>query len=199
MPMPTSPVRAPTPVYGTGFVRTVGCAASRVQQDSSNFGNVLGADNFNNGPDTPAVKVMELAGTVVMIQESGGIPVELEKLPSIVERCVAIYRQKEAVRNMSANTAARGARDAGPQTGPKARPGGRSEKVNEPGQGSGLQLLPLLLWRTSLMTRCLSRASIGERLLLKFLRATQSTSAGSRLRAPTWSSPRFELSIAMSL
>ncbi|CAE7218885.1 unnamed protein product [Symbiodinium sp. CCMP2592] len=56
----------------------------RMQQRDDTFGNMLGgalADNFNNGADTPGVKVMELAGTVVMVQKSGGVPVELEKLP----------------------------------------------------------------------------------------------------------------------
>ncbi|CAE7532945.1 TY4B-J, partial [Symbiodinium sp. CCMP2456] len=64
---------------------------------ASNFGDILGgalAGNFAQGPDSHAVKVMELAGTVVMVQESGGIPVRLDRLPGIVQKCADIYRQK---------------------------------------------------------------------------------------------------------
>ena len=46
------------------------------------------------GPDTEAVKVLEMAGTVVMVQESGGMSVPLDRLPGIVENCVKVYRQR---------------------------------------------------------------------------------------------------------
>ncbi|CAE7591026.1 RE1 [Symbiodinium sp. CCMP2592] len=53
----------------------------------------LGNRNLE-GPDTEAVKVLEMAGTVVMVQESGGMPVPLDKLPGIVAKCAEIYRNK---------------------------------------------------------------------------------------------------------
>ena len=57
----------------------------------------LGGRNLE-GPDTEAVKVLEMAGTVVMVQESGGTPVPLDKLPGIVSKCVQIYRAKHPER-----------------------------------------------------------------------------------------------------
>ena len=46
------------------------------------------------GKDTESVKVLEMAGTVVMVQESGGLPVSLERLPDIVKKCAEIYRAR---------------------------------------------------------------------------------------------------------
>ena len=79
----------------------------------------LGARN------TEAVKVLELAGTVVMVQESGGLPVPLERLPEIVASCVNIYRAQHpagpplaqaAPRPRQAKAAAK--TKAGPQPSP---------------------------------------------------------------------------------
>ncbi|CAE7415150.1 RE1 [Symbiodinium microadriaticum] len=55
----------------------------------------LGAAHME-GVDTAAVKILELAGTVVMVQESGGVPCQVERLPEIVQRCTQIYLQKLA-------------------------------------------------------------------------------------------------------
>ncbi|CAE7367988.1 RE1 [Symbiodinium necroappetens] len=57
----------------------------------------LGGRNLE-GPDTEAVKVLEMAGAVVMVQESGGTPVPLDKLPGIVSKCAQIYRAKHPER-----------------------------------------------------------------------------------------------------
>ncbi|CAE7548535.1 unnamed protein product, partial [Symbiodinium necroappetens] len=115
----------------------------RVDQQPSTFGDVLGgtlAGNFQQGPDTPAVKVLELAGAVVMIQESGGVPMGLDRLPSIVEKCAAVYRQREAARTLGANMAASSAVDAPRQTAPKARPGASNLSGDQAGQLSAAHL-----------------------------------------------------------
>ncbi|OLP82755.1 Ribosomal RNA large subunit methyltransferase J [Symbiodinium microadriaticum] len=51
----------------------------------------LGGRNLED-PDTEAVKIMEMAGTVVMVQE-------LEKLTGIVAKCAEIYRSKRPARS----------------------------------------------------------------------------------------------------
>ncbi|CAE7885681.1 unnamed protein product, partial [Symbiodinium necroappetens] len=115
----------------------------RVDQQPSTFSDVLGgtlAGNFQQGPDTPAVKVLELAGTVVMIQESGGVPMGLDRLPSIVEKCAAVYRQREAARTLGANMAAGSAMNAPRQTAPKARPGASHSSGDQAGQLSAAHL-----------------------------------------------------------
>ena len=63
----------------------------------------LGGRNLE-GPDTEAVKVMEMAGTVVMVQESSAGPVPLEKLAGIVAKCVEIYRSKHPAQRESLRT-----------------------------------------------------------------------------------------------
>ena len=69
----------------------------------------LGNRNLE-GPDTAAVKVLEMAGTVVMVQESGGTPVPLSKLPGIVEKCAEIYQAKHGQPVVTINPTARSAK-----------------------------------------------------------------------------------------
>ena len=69
----------------------------------------LGNRNLE-GPDTAAVKVLEVAGTVVMVQESGGTPVPLNKLPGIVEKCAEIYQAKHGQPVVTVNPTARSAK-----------------------------------------------------------------------------------------
>ena len=93
----------------------------------------IGARNME-GPDTEAVKVLELAGTVVMVQESGGLPVPLESLPEIVASCVRIYTARHPVEPPLSQAAPAKARPPRavpkpkqPPPQPQASPAGPSE------------------------------------------------------------------------
>ena len=68
------------------------------------------------------------------------MPVELSRLPSIVEKCAAIYRQREAARIVGANMAAGSSSNDPRQTAPKARPGAANSSGNQAGQLSAAQL-----------------------------------------------------------
>ncbi|CAE7485137.1 RE2 [Symbiodinium sp. CCMP2592] len=61
----------------------------------------LGTATLDGGVDTAAVKVLEMAGTVVMVQESGGLAVPLSRLPEIVQKCTEIYLRRAAGQNMA--------------------------------------------------------------------------------------------------